>query len=173
VSRAPGDITLEPAYGAEKRLAVAFCRRDSGTVEDLGIGAHPDRWHEAEGAHGSVVAHGDPVGCMCLRLSPRACPKCLALFVWVKRAHDVHGWLWVHAMRGLGTSSSDGEHDAWRAERGRTMCEATQSPQEVALGGMRRPRIPFQRFGARRGRSNINNNNNNACPSRYRAWRRF
>ena len=35
------------------------------------------------------------------------------------------------------------------------MCEATQSPQEVALGGMRRPRIPFQRFGARRGRSNI------------------
>ena len=115
----------------------------------------------------------DPVGCMCLRLSPRACSKCLALFVWVKRAHDVHGWLWVHAMRGLGTSSSDGEHDAWRAERGRTMCEATQSPQEVALGGMRRPRIPFQRFGARRGRSNIIIIIINACPSRYRAWRRF
>ena len=50
------------------------------------------------------------------------------------------------------------------------MSEAAQSPQEVALGGMRRPRIPFQRFGARRRRRvafKYNNNNKKAKISQF------
>ena len=71
----------------------------------------------------------------------------------------MHGWLrrgiWAHGMSGLGTLSGIGEHDNSGAESRRTMCEAAQSPQEVTLGGLRHPRALSQRFGARRGRSNI------------------
>ena len=77
------------------------------------------------------------------------------LFGWSKGADAVHGWLsgrlWVHVMGGLGPFRSGAGLQYWAADRGGTMCEAALCHQEVTLGGVRRPRTPNLRFGARRG----------------------
>ena len=77
------------------------------------------------------------------------------MFGWFKGADAVHGWLSGrlsgHAMCGLDPFCSGAGPQYWAADRGGTMCEAALCHQEVALGGVRRPRTPNLRFGARRG----------------------
>eukprot|EP00966_Prymnesium_polylepis_P166008 3837609-Prymnesium_polylepis.2 len=66
---------------------------------------------------------------------------------------------------GSGRSAVDGDPLNLAADRGRTMSKAAQSPQEVVLGGMRRPITPFLALRRQtRATCPVQNNNNNKRP---------